>query len=325
MSVQPTNWNSLDDVRATISAYKPPFGTAQSTAERAKVPSHGIPEGVHVSCELAPPSSQIPASISSTSVQPGQVPVFFYTNGSGIQKDVKVMLHAHGGGNVTGHPTEERYITFFSRALRALVKKSGAQGASAPIIAAPSHRLATVRENLFPAALQDLFSAYHYLISKGFAAKNITITGDSAGGNLAVILTYIISQSSLQMPGRVVLFSPTADLTYASYTSNPHDIISLSTYQAAFSQYLGNFPANSPLASGVLIPFTASWPKTLVMTGTADNTAASSRIIASRIQEAGGRVELVEYPDLSHAFWMFPIFFSQSDNGLERLATFVYN
>jgi acetyl esterase/lipase len=42
----------------------------------------------------------------------------------------------------------------------------------------------TVAENIFPAALQDLFSAYHYLILKGFVAKNITITGDSAGRNL---------------------------------------------------------------------------------------------------------------------------------------------
>ncbi|KAG2068693.1 hypothetical protein BDR04DRAFT_1023776, partial [Suillus decipiens] len=52
------------------------------------------------------------------------------------------------------------------------------------IITAPSCRLATVPENLFPAALQDLFSAHHHLILKGFATKNITIMGDSAGGNL---------------------------------------------------------------------------------------------------------------------------------------------
>ncbi|KAG2033538.1 hypothetical protein BDR03DRAFT_871751, partial [Suillus americanus] len=51
------------------------------------------------------------------------------------------------------------------------------------IIAAPSYRLATVADNLFLAALQDLFSAHHRLILKGFTAENITITGDSTGGN----------------------------------------------------------------------------------------------------------------------------------------------
>lgn len=326
----PAQASALHGIRTTIGAFKPTFGKAESLAERAQVPSEGVPEGIHISCELAPPSSQIPASIHSTSIQPYQVPIFFYTDGpsesfADAKKDVKVILHLHGGGNVSGQPTEQRFMTFFSRILRALGKKSSALGSSAPIIAAPSHRLATVAENLFPAALQDIFSAYHHLILKGFAAENITITGDSAGGNLAVVLTYIISQSTLPMPGRVALFSPDADLTYASYTSIPHDIIPLSTYKACSSQYLGNFPANDPLASGVLVPFTASWPKTLVMTGTADNVAESSRRIVSGIQKAGGIAELVEYTDLTHAWWMFSQIFPQSDDGLERLAAFVYN
>ncbi|KAG1847309.1 hypothetical protein DFJ58DRAFT_891677 [Suillus subalutaceus] len=141
----------------------------------------------------------------------------------------------------------------------------------------------------------------------------------------ALVLTYIISQSTLPRPGHIVLFSPDADLTYASSTSVPHDIIPLSSYQACSSQYLGNFPANDPLASGILIPFTASWPKTLVMTGTADNVAESSRKIVSGIQDAGGIAELVEYADLTHGWWMFPHVFPQSDDGLERLAVFVYN
>lgn len=326
----PAQAAALHGIRTTIGAFKPTFGQAQSLAERAKLPSEGIPEGIHISCELALPSSQIPASIHSTSIQPGQVPIFFYTDApsgslADAREDVKVILHLHGGGNVTGHPTEQRFMSFFSRILRALGKKSSALGSSVPIIAAPSHRLATVAENLFPAALQDLFSAYHHLILKGFAAENITITGDSAGGNLALVLTYIISQTTLPMPGRIALFSPDADLTYASYISIPHDVIPLSAFKACSSQYLGNFPANDPLASCILIPFTANWPKTLVMTGTADNAAESSRAVVSSIQKAGGMAELVEYTDLTHAWWMFSHIFPQSDDGLERLAIFVYN
>ncbi|KAG1883624.1 alpha beta-hydrolase [Suillus subluteus] len=326
----PAQAAALHGIRTAMGAFKPTFGQAQSLAERAQVPSEGILEGIHISCELALPSSQIPGSIHSTSIQPDQVPIFFYTDArsqsfADAKKDVKVIFHVHGGGNVSGHPAEQRFISFFSRVLCALEKKFGAQGSPAPIIAAPSYRLATVADNLFPAALQDLFSAYHHLILKGFTAENITIAGDSAGGNLALVLTYIISQSTLPRPGRIVLFSPDADLTYASSTSVPHDIIPLSSYQACSSQYLGNFPANDPLASGILIPFTASWPKTLVMTGTADNVAESSRRIVSGIQDAGGIAELVEYADLTHGWWMFPHIFPQSDDGVERLAVFVYN
>jgi len=128
------------------------------------------------------------------------------------------------------------------------------------------------------------------------------------------------------MPAHVVVFSPDADLTYTSYTSVPYDIFPLSAYQACSSQYLGNSSANDPLASGTLIPFTASWPKTLVMTGTANNVAESSRRVVRSIKEAGGNAELVEYADLTHAWWMLShIFPTQSADGLERLAAFIYN
>ncbi|KAG2068690.1 hypothetical protein BDR04DRAFT_1157521 [Suillus decipiens] len=106
---------------------------------------------------------------------------------------------------------------------------------------------------------QDLFSPYHHLILKGFAAGNITITGDSTGGNMALILPYIILQSALPMPAHIALFSLDADLTYASYTSVPTTTSYL--YQPIKPVLLNiYFPANGPLAPGILIPFTSSWP-----------------------------------------------------------------
>jgi len=126
------------------------------------------------------------------------------------------------------------------------------------------------------------------------------------------------------MPGRVVVFAPDADLTYASANPVPHDIFPLSTYQACSSQYLGNFPADNPLASAVFIPFNTRWPKTLVMTGSADNVAESSRRVVNGIKEAGGEAELVEYAGLPHSWWTFThIFPVESDDGLKRLAAFV--
>ncbi|KAG2143266.1 hypothetical protein BD769DRAFT_1661701 [Suillus cothurnatus] len=115
----PAQAAALHGIRTAMSAFKPTFGQAQSLAECTQVPSEGIPEGIHITCELASPSSQIPASIHSTSIKPGQVPVFFYTDApsesfADVKKDVKVILHVHGGGNVSGHPTEQRFISLFS-------------------------------------------------------------------------------------------------------------------------------------------------------------------------------------------------------------------
>src|SRR6267154_2666380 len=94
---------ALHDLRTAVSAFRPTFGHAKSPTERAQVPSGGIPEGVHISCELAPPSAQVPLPIHSNSIQPGQVPVFFYspTPSFAGKNDTKVILHVHGGGNVS--------------------------------------------------------------------------------------------------------------------------------------------------------------------------------------------------------------------------------
>jgi acetyl esterase/lipase len=194
----PQQATALHGLRTALGAFAPTFGQAQSITERSQIPSEGIPNGVHISCEFALPSSQIPASIHSTSIQPGRVPIFLYSStlseSADAKNDTKVILHVHGGGGVSGHPADQRFVGFFSRMLHALGEKSAAQGSSTPIIAAPSYRLATVAENLCPAALQDLFSAYHHLISQGFVAENITITGDSAGG------TWVRPSISLSTP-----------------------------------------------------------------------------------------------------------------------------
>lgn len=192
---------ALHGLRTASSGFGPTFGQAQSITERSQVPSEGIPKGVHISCELAP-SSQPPTSIHSNSIRPGQVPIFFYSSTpsespTDVRNDTKVILHIHGGGGISGHPADQRFVGFLSCMLHALGEKFAAQGSNSPIIAAPSYRLATVAENLFPAALQDLFSAYHYLISQGFVAENITIAGDSAGGNLGASFNHLSCSYSL--------------------------------------------------------------------------------------------------------------------------------
>ncbi|KIJ20760.1 hypothetical protein PAXINDRAFT_152563 [Paxillus involutus ATCC 200175] len=71
-------------------------------------------------------------------------------------------------------------------------------------------------ENSFPVALQDLAAAYDYLISKGCKASNITISGDSADGNHALVLTYLISQSDRSLPTGIIIAPVAIQLIDAS-------------------------------------------------------------------------------------------------------------
>jgi monoterpene epsilon-lactone hydrolase len=74
----------------------------------------------------------------------------------------------------------------------------------------PDYRLAP--EHPFPAAVRDLESCYRGLVDQGIT--KIAFTGDSAGGNLALVLLSIVSaqssKDSVTVVGAVV-FSPITD------------------------------------------------------------------------------------------------------------------
>lgn len=80
------------------------------------------------------------------------------------------------------------------------------------------YRLAGTPETRFPAALQDAVSFYHHVLSLGFEPANIIVSGDSAGGNVAIaLLRYLQSGShahgGLPLPGGVAVFSPWVHVT----------------------------------------------------------------------------------------------------------------
>ena len=72
-------------------------------------------------------------------------------------------------------------------------------------------------KNPFPTAVIDAIAAYKYLVCEvGFLAQNITVAGDSAGGNLALALIRYTLESRLphlQPPGGLIATSPVTDIS----------------------------------------------------------------------------------------------------------------
>ena len=83
-----------------------------------------------------------------------------------------VILHCHGGGYSTGSSMYARTLT------------SKLADASGMDVLCFDYRLAP--ENPYPAALEDAMKAWNYLMLLGYGAKDVIVTGDSAGGNLAL-------------------------------------------------------------------------------------------------------------------------------------------
>jgi acetyl esterase/lipase len=75
--------------------------------------------------------------------------------------------------------------------------------------------VAATPDTRFPAAIQDAVTFYAYLLDLGIPAKNIIISGDSAGGNLVIaLLRYIeANKGLLPSPRGAISWSPWVDVT----------------------------------------------------------------------------------------------------------------
>ena len=57
----------------------------------------------------------------------------------------------------------------------------------------PQYRLSSNSHGEFPAALQDAITSYSSLLNMGISPQRIIVSGDSAGGHLAIsLLRYLV-------------------------------------------------------------------------------------------------------------------------------------
>jgi len=152
----------------------------------------------------------------------------------------EAILHLHGGWFNWGS----------AQAFRHLVGHIAARTGVDAFV--PDYRLAP--EHPFPAATEDVRACYLGLIERGFS--KVAITGDSAGGNLALgLLSFATAQKTLGgvLPVAAVVLSPVTDLTLTQASwetraaADPYFIRS----QAAelVRSYLGGHDPADPLAS----------------------------------------------------------------------------
>ena len=108
----------------------------------------------------------------------------------------EVILHLHGGWFNWGT----------AQAFRKLVGQI-AKSTGVPAFV-PDYRLAP--EHPFPTAVEDVRTCYRGLVGLGF---RVALTGDSAGGNLALQLLASESEKGTEAPVAAVVLSPVTDLT----------------------------------------------------------------------------------------------------------------
>ena len=112
----------------------------------------------------------------------------------------RVLLCLHGGGFVVGSMYTHRKL--FGHIAKAV-------GARALI---PDFRRPP--EHVHPAPLQDVVTAYGWLLEQGIDASHVAFTGDSVGGGLAITALLRAREQGLPLPAAAMPFSPWVDMEY---------------------------------------------------------------------------------------------------------------
>ncbi|WP_114853323.1 alpha/beta hydrolase fold domain-containing protein [Brachybacterium sp. YJGR34] len=228
-----------------------------------------------------PPSSlAAPARVARH--RHGQVPVTWIDEELAREATI---VHLHGGAYVAGE----------SRAhwnwLEEVARRSGAAGAMVHYRLAPRHR--------FPVAVDDVLHAVDALVTGAVVRPGRwVLSGDSAGGGLALAVAQMLAGSGAGSPAALLLESPWTDLRRrdGAVRATDHDEHGL---RIAAELYAGAFPREDPRLSPILGDLAALPPVHLV-NGSQDVLVEGSRALAAALEAAGTEHEYLEVPDAGH-------------------------
>jgi len=198
-----------------------------------------------------------------------------------------VILYLHGGAFVAESPALHDPL------LAAICRAGGARGLMVDYRLAPEHP--------FPAAIDDCFAAWNYLLSSGIDPARIVIAGDSAGGNLAVVTAMRARDAGMPEAAGLVLLSPVLDLGFSGDSVQRNDgldeLFRASSVRGLEPHYGTGLnprdPRLSPLFGNV-----ADLPPTLVVVGSAELLLDDSVRFAARAPESTLRI----WHDMPHIF-----------------------
>jgi acetyl esterase len=226
----------------------------------------------------------------------GPIPARVYDSAGAGTPARPVLVYFHGGGWVQGD-LETHHGLCARLALRA-----GAIAVAVDYRLAPEHK--------FPAAVEDCFAAYRWLRSHaaelGGAPARVAIAGDSAGGNLAAVVSQLAGPAGVPVPTCQVLIYPAVDFrlntdSHRELADGP--IIPRDRILWYTEQYLpADADRDDPRASPLCAPGLTGQPPTLIITAGFDPLRDEGHAYAERLRANGVSVVHHEYAGQIHAF-----------------------
>jgi acetyl esterase len=219
-------------------------------------------------------------------------PVHIYTpEGKG---PFPVMVYYHGGGFVIAD------TGVYDASPRALAKMANA------IIVAVDYRRAP--EHPFPAAPNDAFAAYQWTLEHAREFNGdptrVAVGGESAGGNLATVVSMMARDKQAALPVHQLLVYPVVndDLNTPSYQRNANaKPLSKAMMAWFFKHYQGD--PKSPYALPMKAASLKGLPAATIIAAEIDPLLSEGKAYADKLKKDGVAVSYKEYRGVTHEFF----------------------
>jgi acetyl esterase len=228
-----------------------------------------------------------------------------------------MMLYVHGGGFVVGRSEDTAFVA------------SRIAAENDVVVVSVNYRWAP--EWPFPAGLDDCMAVLRWLCDKGGEIggdpSRLLLGGDSAGGNLAAALAIRAREERLSVLATVLL-CPVTDFRFEQFPSferlAPTGLVIDAPFMAfARAAYLTtarqwDHPWASPARADL-----SGYPRTLIVSGTADPLVDDNRAFAEKLKAAGATVEHFVGNAMPHGFFFFPDLLNEADAAYAAIGRFL--
>ncbi len=225
-----------------------------------------------------------------------------------------VLVFYHGGGWVIGDLYTHDGIC------RSIVNAAGCA------VAAVDYRLAP--EFKYPVPVEDSYAGLLWVVANatrlGLDPARIAVGGDSAGGNLAAVMTLLArDRRGPRLLLQILVYPVTNyDFNTASYRENATGfVLTTEDMRWFWRHYLAREEqGREPLASPLLAKSLADLPPALAITAGCDPLRDEGEAYAARLRDSGVAVTLTQYPGMFHGFLRMTRILDQSRVVLDEIA-----
>ncbi len=232
-----------------------------------------------------------------------------------------VLLFFHGGGWVT------ESVENYDRVCARMAQATGCLVISVEYRLAPEYR--------FPMGLTDCYAAARALflgeIFPGLDPENITVIGDSAGGNLtAAVSTMARDKGEFRVRQQILIYPAvnncyTEESEYPSVRENGEDYLLTARKLEDYLNLYQSSPADrqNPYFAPILADDFHNLPRTLILTAQYDPLRDEGEAYAQKLKAAGNDVELHRIADALHGYFALGIKFLHVQESFEYINQFL--